>query len=211
MDERLDAYLRFIQEDEIVDEAATKIAGMGVSTALFVVPMALRMASSAYNLHGLMSLIMDGEIKSLDSDEAKVSLEQRFGETAWSEIQEAGVVGNLAAMLVLNPIVWAQWRALFGIFSKAHRQCGVFKVSDERDACLKKARMQMSVKKMQILSKAKAACKKHKNPAKCVKTLDSGMAAEKKKIDKYKVQIQKLTMKGRVGAGSKPSKDTKLL
>jgi len=48
MDERLDAYLRFIQEDEIVDEAATKIAGMGVSTALFVVPMALRMASSAY-------------------------------------------------------------------------------------------------------------------------------------------------------------------
>ena len=163
------------------------------------------------DLHGLMSLIMDGEIKSLDSDEAKVSLEQRFGETAWSEIQEAGVEGNLAAMVMLNPVIWAQWRALFALFSKAHRQCGVFTVSSERDACLKKARMQMSAKKMQILGKAKATCKKHKNPAKCVKVLDSGMAAEKEKIDKYKMQLQKLAMKGRVGPGSKPSKDTKLL
>jgi hypothetical protein len=44
MSERLDAYLRFIQEDKIFDEAG----GMGVSTALFVVPMALRLATSAY-------------------------------------------------------------------------------------------------------------------------------------------------------------------
>lgn len=45
MDERLDAYLRFIQEDEIVSEVIPK---MGVSTALFVVPMALSLANKAY-------------------------------------------------------------------------------------------------------------------------------------------------------------------
>jgi hypothetical protein len=48
MSERLDAYLRLIQEDEVVSEVIPKIAGMGVSTAIFVVPMALRMASNAY-------------------------------------------------------------------------------------------------------------------------------------------------------------------
>jgi len=41
MNERLDAYLRFIQEDEVVDEAVP----VG---ALFVVPMALSLASKAY-------------------------------------------------------------------------------------------------------------------------------------------------------------------
>lgn len=164
------------------------------------------------DLYGLMSLIMDGELESPDSDEAKVSLEQRFEESPWAEVvQEAGVVGNVAAMIMLSPVVWGQWRALFAIFSKAHRQCGVFRVSKERDACLKKARMQMAVSKMRMLAKAKAGCKKHKNPAKCAKTLDSGMAAEKKKADKYKMQLRKLTLKGKVGAGSEPAKDTKLL
>jgi len=42
------------------------------------------------DLHGLMSLIMDGELKSSDSDEAKVSLEQRFEESPWARVvQEA--------------------------------------------------------------------------------------------------------------------------
>ena len=48
MDERLDVYLRFIQEDEVVDEAVPKIAGMGVSTAIFAVPMVLSLANKAY-------------------------------------------------------------------------------------------------------------------------------------------------------------------
>jgi len=41
MSERLDAYLQFIQEDKVFDEA-------GVSTALFVVPMALSLAAKSY-------------------------------------------------------------------------------------------------------------------------------------------------------------------
>ena len=48
MDDRLDAYLRLLQE-EVVDEAIpTKVGGMGVSTALFAVPMALNLAAKAY-------------------------------------------------------------------------------------------------------------------------------------------------------------------
>jgi len=38
------------------------------------------------DLHELMSLIMDGELKSPDGDEAKASLEQRFEESRWSKI-----------------------------------------------------------------------------------------------------------------------------
>ena len=45
MSERLDAYLRLIQEDEVVSEVVPKV---GVSTALFVVPMALNLAAKSY-------------------------------------------------------------------------------------------------------------------------------------------------------------------
>ena len=126
-------------------------------------------------------------------------------------LDEAGVVGNVAAMLMLNPIVWAQWRTLFAIFSKAHRQCGIFRVSKDRDACLKKARMKFSMDKIKVLRKAKAGCKNSKNPQKCAKVLDSGIARETSKVQKYKVQLMKLTIKGRVGPGSEPEKTTKLL
>ena len=168
------------------------------------------------DLHELMSIVLDGEVKPLD-DQAAELLEQRFKRSEWpafieeSMITEVGRALNIIGMIMLTPIVWAQWRALFAIFSKAHRQCGVLRVSKDRDTCLKKARMQMSMNKMKLLQKAKAGCKKYKNPQACAKTLDVGIAKEKKKIDKYQTAIQKLAMKGRVGPGSEPEKGTMIL
>ena len=164
------------------------------------------------DFYGLMSLVMDGEIKSLD-DEAKITLEQRFDESPWSGIQEVGVGGNLLAMAALlpvgGPIAWAQWRVLFSIFSKAHRQCGVLRVSKDRDACLAKARLQMSQGKLKVMAKVKASCKKHKKPELCAKSIDAQMAKEMKKAEKYKKKLQKFAMKGRVGVG--PAKTTQAL
>lgn len=164
------------------------------------------------DFYGLMSLVMDGKVESVD-EEAKVTLEQRFEESPWSGIQEAGVAGNILAMAALlpvgGPIAWAQWKALFAVFSKAHRQCGVFRVSRDRDACIKKARMLMAVNKIKVMTKVKASCKKHKNPARCAKSLDANMMKEKKKVDKYKAQLQKLAMKGKVGTG--PAKTTQVV
>lgn len=166
------------------------------------------------DLYGLMSLIMDGKLESPEGDEAKASLEQRFEESHWIEIhQEAGVAGNILTMAALlpvgGPVAWGQWRILASMFSKAHRRCGVLRVSKERDACLKKVRMDNSLGKIKLMTKLKASCKKHKNPAKCAKSIDANIAKEMKKVEKFKAKLQKAAMKGKVGAG--PAKSTQVI
>ena len=96
-------------------------------------------------------------------------------------------------------------RALATVFSDAHRQCGTLKISNDRDACLAKARMNYAQKKIQIMKKGMTQCGETKNPDKCKLILAKNIKKEEATYNKQKQKLQKLMLKGRTH-GEEPAK-----
>jgi hypothetical protein len=148
----------------------------------------------------LKAFLLDGQIVHLD-EQAEEIVNTRFDihEQGLSEAGTImGVIGALAGILPL-------WRAVAVQFSDAQRQCGTFKISKDRDACMAKARMAYAKKKIEAMKKAQGGCKSYKDPQACMSVLGSHIKKEMIKMSKQQEKLKALTMKGRA-AGADPAK-----
>jgi len=146
--------------------------------------------------HQLMSLMLDGQIVKLD-EQAKQIVEDRF------MVSELGVIGNIVSLLLL-PGASIVWRGIAAAASSAHRKCGILKISNQRDACLAKTRIEEATKKIAIMKKALPSCSKHRDPKMCTAGLNAVIDKENFKIAKAKKKLSKLPIGRTVGsAGTK--------
>jgi len=138
----------------------------------------------------IKAFLMDGRIYKLD-EQAEEIVEDRF--MSYSHLNESGMfLQLLAKMTGILPI----WRKLAGVFSDAHRQCGLEKISKDRDACLAKARLGYAMKKIETIKKAMANCKQVSDPKKCQEVMKDQLAKEQAKAKKYQEKLNKEISKG---------------
>lgn len=138
----------------------------------------------------LKSLLMDGRIYRLDEQAIEI-VNDRF---AVHPLNESGVFLQTIAHMtgVLVP-----WRKLAALFSDAHRQCGIRKISKDRDACLANARLQYAKKRIEIIKKAMSECNKMDNPSQCKAVMKAQLAKEEAKAKKQQEKLNKEISKGR--------------
>ena len=158
----------------------------------------------------LKAFLLYGKIVNV-TEKTEEIINEKFKSSIYPDIlTELGVVGNIISLAV-SPFLGyyaVAWRLIAAAASEAHRRCGVLKISNDRDSCLAKVRIDESNKRISILQKAKSTCSKNKDPKQCVENLTAKMNLEQEKIQQNKEKLKKLTMKGR--GGGKPSKETKL-
>jgi len=148
----------------------------------------------------IKAMLLDGQIVHLD-EQAEEIVNIRFN-IYEQGLSEAGtLMGIIGALTGILPI----WRALAVQFSDAQRQCGTFKISKDRDACMAKARMGYAKRKIEAMKKAQGDCKSYKNPQACLKVLSAHIKKEMVKMSKQQEKVRALTMKGRA-AGEDPAK-----
>lgn len=110
------------------------------------------------------------------------------------ELNEAGVLGNFFGIVIFSPMLWAAWRALGGLFSKAKRRCGTFTISQKRDLCLWNVKTNIAEKKIKLIEKAAEECSK-KDPDKadeCKEKAENAIEKLKEKMEKYKEKAEDL-------------------
>ena len=144
------------------------------------------------------SFLMDGKILKLD-EMAEDIVNDRF--EGYSHLTESGMFLQILAKMVG---ILPAWRKLAGMFSDAHRQCGLEKISKDRDACLANARLNFALKKIEIIKKAMTNCKHMKDPGRCEVTLKQQLEKEKAKAQKYQEKLNQQLAKGNA-PGSDPA------
>lgn len=82
-------------------------------------------------------------------------------------LDEAGSIANHIAIFFLGHNTWLLWRAIRALFDKAHKKCGTFDISNERDLCIQKAKLKDAEKKLKFIQKRKKDCKDKRDPDKC--------------------------------------------
>ncbi len=162
----------------------------------------------------LKALLLDGEICSIDKQSEEI-IKERFKISEYNDIiQEAGVVGNIVGIAITvpmgGPAIWAKWRIINALFSKASRRCGIFRISNQRDACIAKARIDINKKKINLIKAVQSKeCKQAKNPLKCKEKAEKSIIKFKGEISKQNEKLIKLAGKGRVA--KTPGEKTKLV
>jgi len=159
----------------------------------------------------LKSFMLDGAVIKQPDSITEGVIEDRFEASKY--VQEAGVIGNLLGLYFAAPL-WIAWRSLGALLSKAKQRCGVIRISQDRDACIIKAKMQMVQKKIELIKKASGDCDKAKNAEKCSESAKNQIYKLNLKIEKYKEKLQKLADAGRNSGDSKgnePSKGARLI
>jgi hypothetical protein len=86
-------------------------------------------------------------------------------------------------MIIFTPIAWALWRTLSGILSKKRRQCGMFRISNDRDKCMEKYVIMKYESVLKVLRKQLSECKTAKDPQKCNNKTSSMIQKLEKKIE----------------------------
>jgi len=85
----------------------------------------------------------------------------------FSDIQEAGIIGNVAGMVLFGPLWWAAFRAVTAALDDCMRKCGTFNISQKRDACIAKCREKAQAKRTGLIKREAGKCSQAKDPAKC--------------------------------------------
>lgn len=80
---------------------------------------------------------------------------------------QEGPVGSIAGMILFTPVAWALWRMLSSALSKKRRQCGVFRISSERDKCMERYNIMKYEAMLKVAQKQLSECDKTKDPQKC--------------------------------------------
>lgn len=144
------------------------------------------------------ALLLDGKILINIDEQTEEIINARFA--SHKTLSELGAVGGtLASLFTLG--AYQAWRTLASQYSDAHKQCGTHKISNDRDACIAKARMNFANKRISMLNKVLSTCGQQKNTDRCKKTILKNIAKETSKLDKQKKKLQKLVMKGRGQTG----------
>jgi len=138
----------------------------------------------------IKALLMDGRVVQLD-EQAEEIVNDRF--EGYPHLNESGMfLQILGKMVGVLPI----WRKLAGIFSDAHRQCGLQKISKDRDACMAKARLGYALKKIEIIKNAMANCDQVNNPKRCKVVMKDQLAKEQARAKKQQEKLNKEISKG---------------
>jgi len=114
-----------------------------------------------------------------------------------SYINELSVIGSRLSISAFGIIPWAILRAISASYDKASRKCGIFKISNDRDACINKARIERSEKRIKELKDNKDKCNDKLKPDKCKKKVDDRVKYEKDIIKKSEKILAKLKKQGR--------------
>jgi len=143
-----------------------------------------------------------------ESDESRLKAFLLDGKNNPETLNELGVVGNILSILAFSSMA-TSWRIIAAATSDAHRRCGVLRISNQRDSCLAKVRIEDATKRIRILQQSKSGCSKSKDPRSCSETIDLRLSKEQEKLRHNQEKLKNLTAKGR-GEGT-PSKNTKLI
>jgi len=117
-----------------------------------------------------------------------------------TKLQELGVIGSTLSS-VFGMGLWQTWRFLASQYSDAQKMCGTFKISNDRNACIAKARINFATKRIQLLKQTLPRCDKNSNKEKCQKTIKYQLAKQEAKLEKQREKLDKLVLKGRGYAG----------
>lgn len=113
-------------------------------------------------------------------------------------LNEAGVSGNIAAIIAFGYGGWGLWRAIRAATDKASKKCGIFKISEKRDACILRVRIEDCDRKIKFIKNRKNKdCKDKRDPDKCRKTVKKLIEKEEGKKKEYKQKLEKLRKEGR--------------
>ena len=138
----------------------------------------------------IKALLMDGRIVQLD-EHAEEIVNDRF--EGHSALIESGMfLQMLSKMVGILPT----WRKVAGMFSDAHQQCGLQKISKDRDACMANARLGYAKKKIEVIKKAMANCNKVTDPPKCKAVMQAQLAKEEARARKQQEKLNKQIAKG---------------
>ena len=114
-------------------------------------------------------------------------------------LNEADTVGNIASIMAFGLGGWGLWRAIRAATDKASKKCGTFTISDKRDACIVKARIEDCDRKIKFIENRKRKdCKEKRDPDKCRKSAKELIEKQKDKKKKYKKRLDELKKEGRV-------------
>jgi len=100
-------------------------------------------------------------------------------------IQE-GPAASIAGMIIFTPVVWALWRTFTGVLSKKRRQCGMFRISSERDKCMEKYNLMKYESLLKVAQKQLSECPNTKDPQKCTNNTKSTINKLEKTIEEKK-------------------------
>jgi len=176
----MDKKLRMLAAITVIESRASKAAKLKMLNFI------KEKASDAQ----IKNLLMDGRIYRLDEQAIEI-VNDRF---AVHHLNESGVFLQTIAHMVG---ILVPWRKLAALFSDAHRQCGIHKISKDRDACLANARLQYALKRIEIIKKAMSQCNKMDNPSMCKATMKAQLAKEQAKAKKQQEKLNKEISKGR--------------
>ncbi len=114
------------------------------------------------------------------------------------DIQEATAGASMASIYAFGIIPWSIWRTISSIYDKANRQCGTYEISNTRDACICRAQITRSKKRIEALNASKTKCNKKQKVDKCKNAIDKRIYYEKDQIEKNEKKLAKLKKQGRV-------------
>lgn len=154
--------------------------------------------------HQLMALLLDGEVTQVN-DESKEILEQRFyNSEIYKIVQE---IGFFMAIPVYAAASYTAIKLFKNFMSEAKRKCGVIGVGKKRKACIAKANMDITKRKIGLLEKlARSECPKTKNPEKCSAKASRQIGKQKKQLMVQNKKLMVLIKKGVDISKVKPSK-----
>jgi len=167
--------------------AGSIIAGSKISKAAKL--QLLDFIQSEATDHQIMALLLDGKVVKLD-EQAEQVVEDRFNNSKLSE----GIAGGIFAIAALQP-AWPVWRGILAATSKANRKCGVLRITNQRDVCMAKVRLDETGKKIKLLGGLLKQCSKSGNPKNCKSRIETNIAKLNKKLYNQKAKLIKVQQK----------------
>jgi hypothetical protein len=157
---------------------------------------------------------LDLILEELEMSLKQLELEEMDEGVAKSVAKGAGM---LAAQIVfigggipLTVALFAAYKAIKAMASKAERKCGMLRITNQRDVCLAKATAMIAEKRLKIIKKSEKNCKNDKCKKKVAKRISKLGGKIKKANEKLKKLKGKYTEKGKMDkfeAGKKQATD----
>lgn len=106
-------------------------------------------------------------------------------------LEEGAIASHLSIFLFGQP-AWTLWRAIQAAFSKAHKKCGTFEISDKRDICIIEERIKECKKKIKFFNSRMKDIKKKRDPKKAKKSGDKLIKEYERRKKDYEKRLKKL-------------------
>ncbi len=144
----------------------------------------------------IKAFLLDGKITALDEQSEEVVNDRFKGSDVQQMLEFVEPVSAMTMALAAAGLlkVWALYRVQS---SQKQKRCGAFRIGGQTALCMSVADADEARKKIALLTKARGACSKAKNPAKCSKSADIGLAKMKLKLAKFMKKIEMAKAKGK--------------